>query len=324
MAERECPTCRVALLAANFGPLALDACLHCGGVWFDSNELEQLLQGGAGAIWKLRDHLRGAQKQLVPPGQGFELCPACRTPLGILQFANMPGLRLTSCVQCNGYWVDAELLLKIATRLSESALGAAAVDKPKSAEIGTVDLSRLEQSVPLPAAPAQNPALTLIPHSRVHEPPSEARKAPGGANTCPDCGQPNAAGAAVCWACGRLLGGNVAGVCPRCHGSFHKLDSDGVALEACDGCGGIHLKAGKLNELLFQTEAQQRKLMREIEETKSGRIRERQSDLRCRDCGVPMISKPLGKLTMRHIYNCPQCRCEFVDNNVLPEILTVG
>jgi Zn-finger nucleic acid-binding protein len=321
MAVRECPTCRVALLAASFGPLTLDACLHCGGIWFDAGELDQVILAGASAIWKLRDHLRGVKKGPISPGEGFELCPACRTPLGVMQFPKMPGVRLTSCVQCQGHWIDAELLLKLATRLSEAALGAAVVDKPKSAEIGSVDLSGLATSAPLPTSVQPSPAMTLIPHTRAPQPAPET-KATAAANGCPDCGQPNAVGAAVCWACGRMLGGNVAGVCPRCLGSFHRLDSDGVAVEACDGCGGIHLAAGKLNELLFQPDSAQRKLMRAIEETKTGRIRERRQELKCRDCQIPLESKPLGKLTLRHIYGCPQCRCEFVDNNVLPEILT--
>ncbi len=42
--ERLCPNCGEALFASNLGKTQVDYCVGCYGIWFDSSELEDLVQ----------------------------------------------------------------------------------------------------------------------------------------------------------------------------------------------------------------------------------------------------------------------------------------
>lgn len=39
-------------------------------------------------------------------------------------------------------------------------------------------------------------------------------------------------------------------ICPKCHGSLHTVDRQGVRLEQCENCRGIFLDHGELEQIL--------------------------------------------------------------------------
>ncbi len=50
--ELQCPRCRIAMTRKPSGPLVLDVCTKCQGVWFDRHELRQLWQLAFKAVAK--------------------------------------------------------------------------------------------------------------------------------------------------------------------------------------------------------------------------------------------------------------------------------
>src|SRR5688500_10842907 len=93
---------------ARLGPIALDLCFHCHGVWFDDGELAQLIQGGPLAIRKLGERILSARTEARRPKA--HKCPVCWVPMGDFEFPSMPGVRLDGCALCLGFWVPLETL----------------------------------------------------------------------------------------------------------------------------------------------------------------------------------------------------------------------
>lgn len=103
--ERICPRCQSPLARLRRGPLTLDACGECGGVWFDAHELEQFRQRHAGAMSFLDQSLK-PRREVDPPSAPTPLCPVCRIPLVPFAFPNVPHVALDGCRQCRGLWTD--------------------------------------------------------------------------------------------------------------------------------------------------------------------------------------------------------------------------
>jgi Zn-finger nucleic acid-binding protein len=94
----------------------VDGCDTCGGVWFDVNELSQLVSGGRQVV--------GWAEQLFDPPQVSEqlpsdqaLCPTCTVPLYPFQPKRTPDVTLDACPRCKGIWVDDRELEAIARHM---------------------------------------------------------------------------------------------------------------------------------------------------------------------------------------------------------------
>ncbi|MCX7912163.1 MAG: zf-TFIIB domain-containing protein [Dehalococcoidales bacterium] len=98
-----CPVCQKPMIIVEYRKIELDHCPKCGGVWFDSNELELFLKtvassaGGftAGAVLKQpevkADHPRR--------------CPLCRRTMRQVEIGSPPVL-VDVCPQEEGLWFD--------------------------------------------------------------------------------------------------------------------------------------------------------------------------------------------------------------------------
>ena len=53
MSERSCPACSESMSTGRLGPIALDLCLKCSGVWFDCGELSQIITAGPHVLRRL-------------------------------------------------------------------------------------------------------------------------------------------------------------------------------------------------------------------------------------------------------------------------------
>jgi Zn-finger nucleic acid-binding protein len=108
-----CPACKNPLQPKNAGAdLALDICYGgCGGIWFDSKELERASASAPAAttlhsIWQLSPN--NAQSTRV------RSCPRC--PDQLLErrwFSETKSVEIDQCPQCRGVWLDAEEFSKI-------------------------------------------------------------------------------------------------------------------------------------------------------------------------------------------------------------------
>lgn len=97
-----CPKCDLGLFIAWLGPVEVDYCENCGGVWLDAGEWEQL---AGGALRELQ-HQTGA----VPPGKEH-LCPRCDAPLEEITASG--NLTLDKCPRGHGLWFDADELRQL-------------------------------------------------------------------------------------------------------------------------------------------------------------------------------------------------------------------
>lgn len=292
MSERLCPSCRLPLRTGRFGPLELEFCLPCGGAWFDGGELSRLIAAGPPVVRRLTDGMK-------PAAAGSHVvrqfaCPVCRVPLNEVEYASMPGVRLEACTLCEGFWLFRTVLLDLANALEGGP-------RAQPAWMSGV------------ASAAAAPAPTQT--------PGPAPAAAAGMVPCPNCDEPNGERAATCWACGKPLQGPVVGTCPRCQANMRRIDSEGVTLSACEGCGGVWLTPGRLNQLLLQPPHHHEAVLRQVDRKRPELRKRLQWQLSCPYCKVGMMSGPLGALTQQPVQTCPKCYGMYLGPGILEDIL---
>jgi len=97
------------MLIVEFGEIELDACPDCLGIWFDAQELQELLRM-VGTAEPHRDWQRELEQ--VPGTRGRRSCPRCD---GRLQGVRLAGLKMEQaigeltidrCPHGHGLWFD--------------------------------------------------------------------------------------------------------------------------------------------------------------------------------------------------------------------------
>ena len=104
-----CPKCDTALIVLRFRSIEVDYCEQCGGLWFDSGELEQLL-ADTGARGDDPWFKQLTEVSPAAPKTRY-LCPRCDQRLRETCVPNGP--RLDVCPQRHGLWFDAGELRQI-------------------------------------------------------------------------------------------------------------------------------------------------------------------------------------------------------------------
>lgn len=98
----QCPKCKSETLARfNVEEVAVDRCASCGGIWFDANELVQLLAEDAEQVAALR-HSGAPEERDGKKG----LCPRDRTQLMRVYSAVDRTVIIDACPDCHGIWLD--------------------------------------------------------------------------------------------------------------------------------------------------------------------------------------------------------------------------
>ena len=110
--ERICPVCGIALSEQSLHGETVDRCERCDGIFFDSGELESLLQ-----LVKLYQEVDMSEPDLEASTEierdRILICPADQAQL---EKRDIAGLIVDVCAQCGGIWLDGGELaaLKIA------------------------------------------------------------------------------------------------------------------------------------------------------------------------------------------------------------------
>ncbi|MDD5397592.1 MAG: zf-TFIIB domain-containing protein [Dehalococcoidia bacterium] len=101
----KCPVCQISTTAVEFDKIELDYCSVCRGIWFDSGELELLM-----------DTLtRGAARDLITsltqkPAQNISersrKCPICRRKMRKIDIGSGRQLLIDVCNYSHGLWFD--------------------------------------------------------------------------------------------------------------------------------------------------------------------------------------------------------------------------
>lgn len=106
----QCPKCNVPLRQTDPGEhgfVVLDTCEKCKGSWFDAGELNRLDD----SVWtNVEEH---AYHEVEGDHQSVA-CPKCDVPLTPLSPKDAEELIVDRCPSCDGFWLDAGELDRIA------------------------------------------------------------------------------------------------------------------------------------------------------------------------------------------------------------------
>ena len=100
-----CPTCKNDMIVVEHENIELDYCTNCRGVWFDSGELELLLEsvGLEATDLFLSEVLHSAEA--VSPEKKRK-CPVCRQKMKKTIIGQQPEVLIDVCWQGDGLWFD--------------------------------------------------------------------------------------------------------------------------------------------------------------------------------------------------------------------------
>ena len=117
----KCPACFNELTQLQVGSLVLDACQGgCGGIWFDSFELQQVDEESEAAGEPLL-HIQRDERLIVDPSRKRE-CPRCAgVKLHRHFFSAKRRVEVDQCPNCGGYWLDAGELALIRAERGQAA-----------------------------------------------------------------------------------------------------------------------------------------------------------------------------------------------------------
>ena len=338
MAERGCPCCSEPMRAGQLGPLELDVCPRCGGIWFDCGELARVIAAGPQILRRLYDR---AAPTVPRPGMrqsGAPICPACRAPLLEVEYASMPGVSLDACRFCEGFWVTRPIILHLAHALDTAPQsdprrgGQSQQPAPPTVPAPPAFAAGASSSRPIPppanaGQPPVYPPPSTVPVGPTPPPPpvpphtAPAQRAADSMITCPKCGERNAERAPLCWACGEHLKGPVVGTCPRCEASMRRVVSESVTLSACDGCGSVWITPARLNALILQLLPAQDALLQQVARFRRENARALHLEVECPHCKSRMYGTPLGMITQQLVDTCGQCYGLFMSYGIFEDIL---
>jgi Zn-finger nucleic acid-binding protein len=316
--------------SAHLGPIQLDLCFPCSGVWFDCDELQQLVQAGPAVIRKLGQRLYASRENVL--GAQTRRCPVCWVPLTAHEFPSMRGIFLDHCVLCQGFWVPLSTLGEVLQRLEAAT---STRDLPPRGPVSPAPpIVPREEPAPVTTAAATTsrpltPTGVTVPSSPVparHVPPAPPLKpapapqpAAAGAK-CLSCGETNAADAAVCWACGGFMRPEGAGDCPGCAAHLQREECDGLEVGYCVGCGGVWLESDRLTELRSKSGIYQEEMLDRMRAKIAG-TPPLGEQLACPKCRAHLLPEDLGILSAEPIMTCPKCWGSYLENGRLGEIL---
>src|SRR5512142_1376299 len=118
-----CPVCRNDIIVVERNRIELDHCTNCGGVWFDSHELELLLAsfGIRDTRAFLGDILGGRQATTLEKPRK---CPVCSQRMRKSNVGDRPRVLIDACPKGDGIWFDGGELDQLLSEVSrESKLG---------------------------------------------------------------------------------------------------------------------------------------------------------------------------------------------------------
>ncbi len=115
-----CPTCKNDMIVVEYQSIELDYCNHCRGVWFDSGELELLMEsmGLAGGEMSLENVLN------MPEARSSEAkrrCPICGWRMKKSALGQAPKVLTDVCSHGDGIWFDGGELDQLLKQLAEKS-----------------------------------------------------------------------------------------------------------------------------------------------------------------------------------------------------------
>ena len=117
---KKCPQCQGELAVRNIGPVEVDECDHCSGIWFDKDELRQTRdQLDMDLNWLDFDLWTHPEK--FAASDSARQCPVCQVPLVTLHYGKTQ-VNVDYCRRCHGTWLEKGEFKKMMDRLEDQAL----------------------------------------------------------------------------------------------------------------------------------------------------------------------------------------------------------
>ncbi|MFM2295615.1 MAG: hypothetical protein RLZZ350_2028 [Verrucomicrobiota bacterium] len=115
-----CPACEHILLRFKTGNVVLDACHHCGGLWFDAGELAKVNREQPDPDELIADFPHRAETRVAE--NSARPCPRCVTATLTQKLYSLgSGVIMDCCPDCRGLWLDRGELEKIREALRHTA-----------------------------------------------------------------------------------------------------------------------------------------------------------------------------------------------------------
>jgi len=112
-----CPACKSDMIVVEYHKIELDYCPGCRGAWFDSGELELLLESaGLEGLEPLLADLAGSTE--AGSGEKKRKCPICLKKMKKIVAGQEPEILLDICRQGDGLWFDGGELAQLVGQLA--------------------------------------------------------------------------------------------------------------------------------------------------------------------------------------------------------------
>jgi Zn-finger nucleic acid-binding protein len=112
-----CPVCKQDTLVVEYKNIELDTCPKCQGVWFDSGELELLLEAaGLGDPLTYLGNIASAPD--VPTKEKKRRCPICRRKMKKQYIDKESKVLVDVCLNGHGIWFDGNEVAQLIESLS--------------------------------------------------------------------------------------------------------------------------------------------------------------------------------------------------------------
>lgn len=105
----KCPVCQVPTYVVEYDGIELDLCPDCHGLWFDSGELELLLEDE-----------QGAPLTAAETTEAVRPCPICRQKMSKVNIGPSGRVLIDSCPAGCGIWFDSNELQDLTRDLAEA------------------------------------------------------------------------------------------------------------------------------------------------------------------------------------------------------------
>jgi len=114
----KCPACGSLLIVVEYEGIELDHCPECSGVWFDSGELELLLEAMQFEtdILSLQSILTSPEASSVERKRG---CPICGKKMRKATIGHRPEVLIDACERGDGLWFDRGEVGQLVTQLPQ-------------------------------------------------------------------------------------------------------------------------------------------------------------------------------------------------------------
>jgi Zn-finger nucleic acid-binding protein len=112
-----CPVCKAEMIIVEYHDIELDMCTECKGMWFDSGELELMLQTHqAEGIDEFLEEMRNSPD--AKTDEKKRKCPICGKKMDKKNVGKKPEVLIDTCDRGHGLWFDGGEVIQLSSQFS--------------------------------------------------------------------------------------------------------------------------------------------------------------------------------------------------------------